>query len=903
MVVATRADVDWGEIERRYRRGQSCNSIAKLFPTSRQTIMRRAKQYGWSRPGSDVDSDIGVAIPVTVDLEENATVSRRRTDVAPPAAVVAPVLDVSAPAPVEPPGAVAHAGREPENGAKDPAPVTQASPAMEQFEADARPSRNGEVMAAVSPAMAAKETVPGANGDAKPSVGLPELDPLDFFRILWRRKLTIVGTIFVVGMLTVFALSKVTPIFEAEALVLIGGSETTLSGLENVVQGLTADEPEILSQIEVLNSRRLAEQVIDEVGLYKLAEFNPSLRPKKPGLADRIMGLASMVPWLGVEVAAQAIDVVPPEIRAERQRTEIVDLYVKSLKTEPKQKSRVISVAFRSEKPELAARLANSLADTYIADQLETKFQAVEKLASWLDARLESLGGEVQRSEKAFEDFRAESGFSQGATVSLVVEQITQLNTQRSTARSLLAEAKSRLIIATRLEAQGNAGSLAQVLGSPTIQAQKARQTDLLRREAELAAQYGDRHPVMLKIRADLEQLASQIELEVNAVLLNIRSEADTAEVRVEALDGEIRALERKAQASSASEIELRALQREAKANSALFETFLGRFKQTSEQFGLERADARVISYAAAPLKPAAPKKMLILSVALVFSAVLGAAIAFVLEWTDRGFRSTLQLESVLGLPALGFVPRVAGMRRSGRRPEDLVQERPGSPFAEMLRSLHTSILLARTDPNQKVVLTTSAVPGEGKSTFVLSLARLVAGSGQRVLLIDCDVRRPSVHESMGVQNDRGLVDYLLDGLTLHDVVHKDETTGVDFITSGRLTHDSAALFRADRMKFLLDRVRGQYDLILLDSPPVLPLSDARILAGVADLCVFAVRWRNTGRDLATLALKQLRESRANMAGAVLTQVDVKQSAKQGYGDTWSYYGKFKQYYLDPDVR
>ena len=898
MVVAARADVDWGEIERRYRLGQSCNSIAKLFPTSRQTIMRRAKQNAWPRPAAVV-SDIPMEQPAAVVDAEN--VLQAPASAAAPAAL--PGREVNPPAYVEQPQTSARGGYEVGVEATHPTPTTQAATVSEQHAAEARSLRNADAVAAAQPVKPVEGPAAAASGDTNPAVALPELDPLELFRILWRRKLTIAGTVFAVAMLTVFLLSKATPVYEAEALVLIGGSETTLSGLENIVQGLTADEPEILSQIEVLHSRRLAEKVIDQVGLYKLAEFNPSLRPKKQGLTDRIESLASMVPWLGLKVSTQKISVVPPEIRAERQRTEIVDLYVKALKAEPKQKSRVISVAFRSERPELAARLANSLADTYIADQLETKFQAVEKLASWLDARLDSLGGEVQRSEKAFEDFRAESGISQGSTVSLVVEQITQLNTQRSIARSLLAEAKSRLTIATRLEARGEAGALGQVLNSPTIQAQKARRTDLLRREAELSAQYGDRHPVMLNIRADLARLESQIEQEVGAVLLNIRTEADTAAARVQALDSEIRVLEKRAQASNASEIELRALQREAKANSALFETFLSRFKQTSEQFGLERADARIISYAAPPLKPVAPKKPLILSVALVFSAVLGAAIALVLEWADRGFRSTLQLESVLGVPALGFVPKVAGMRRSGRRPEDLVQERPGSPFAEMLRSLHTSILLARTDPNQNVVLTTSAVPGEGKSTFVLSLARLVAGSGQRILLIDCDVRRPSVHESMNVQNDRGLVDYLLDGLTLHDVVHKDEPTGVDFITIGRLTHDSAALFRADRMKFLLDRVRGQYDLILLDSPPVLPLSDARILAGVADLCVFAVRWRETGRDLAALALKQLRESRANIAGAVLTLVDVKQSAKHGYGDTWSYYGKFKQYYLDPDVR
>lgn len=920
MVVAARADIDWGEIERRYCRGESCNSIAKLFPTSRQTIMRRAKRDGWIQQTGGAAAVRPVA-PAAVEAP---------IPIEPPASVPAPQLVVpesnSTPQTFPEPSAqetqfeqsgefagpaVSHSNLRPVHTAR-PVAETGAVPETGALRGDGPIPGNGaignvETMAAVpsaSPVTGQDKSSQGSRGEPADSSGLPELDPLVFLRILWRHKVAIVATIMVVCGLTVALLSQVTPKYDAEALVLIGGSENTLSGLENVVQGLTADEPEILSQIEVLNSRRLAERVIDEVGLYKVAEFNPSLGPKKQGLSDKVKGLASMVPWLGIKAPSEnAINFLPAEVRAERQRTEIVDLYIKALKTEPKQKSRVISIAFRSEKPELAARLANSLADSYIEDQLDTKFQAVEQLASWLDERLDSLGGEVQRSEKAFEDFRAGAGFNQGATVSLVVEQISQLNGQRSVARSLLAEAKSRLTIADRLSAQGNAGALSQVLSSPTIQAQKSRQTDLLRREAELAAQYGDRHPVMLNVRADLKRLSSQIEEETKAVLLSIESEADAAQARVEALDLEISALELKAQQSNESEIQLRALQREATANSALFETFLGRFKQTSEQFGLERPDARVISYAAAPLKAAAPKKTLILSVALVFSVVLGTVVALVLEWTDRGFRSTVQLEGTLGIPSLGFVPKVAGIRRSGRRPEDLVQERPGSPFAEMLRSLHTSILLARTKPEQKVVLTTSAIPNEGKTTFVLSLARMVAGSGQRVLLIDCDVRRPSVHESMNAQNDRGLVDYLLDGLTLYDVVRKDEATGVDFITSGRLTHDSAALFRADRMKSLLDRVRGQYDLILLDSPPVLPLSDARILAGVADLCVFAVRWRDTGRDLAVAALKQLRESHATMAGAVLTQVDVKQNAKQGYGDTWRYYGKFKQYYLDPDVR
>jgi capsular exopolysaccharide synthesis family protein len=269
----------------------------------------------------------------------------------------------------------------------------------------------------------------------------------------------------------------------------------------------------------------------------------------------------------------------------------------------------------------------------------------------------------------------------------------------------------------------------------------------------------------------------------------------------------------------------------------------------------------------------------------------------FALELLDNGYRSSEQIERDFGLTGFGLIPRVrTGLKRSS--PQDLVLDKPASAYAEAVRTLYTSLLIAQQKARAgNAFVFTSASLGEGKTSVVASLGRVAAKSGQRVMVIDCDLRRPQIHAALGLPNDSGLATYLKDGAPLEEVVKVDERSGAHVITSGPAVDDPQVLFRLPAMERLLSYLRSQYDVVLIDVPPVLPVSDPRLLATLTDLTVFVIQWKRTARTSVKNAIHKLQQAGATIAGAVLTQVEIKTHAMYGYGDSGYYHGRMKEYY------
>jgi polysaccharide biosynthesis transport protein len=260
--------------------------------------------------------------------------------------------------------------------------------------------------------------------------------------------------------------------------------------------------------------------------------------------------------------------------------------------------------------------------------------------------------------------------------------------------------------------------------------------------------------------------------------------------------------------------------------------------------------------------------------------------------------RSSEQIEDLIGLPALGLVPAITGLDKRYGAPQDYVLDNPNSPFGEAVRSLRTAMLLTSMGAPPKTVLLTSSIPGEGKTSMAMCLARVHARSGRRTLIIDCDVRRPRLHELTGVANQAGLSDVLLQDRELNEVVLTDERSGAHFVTAGAPVPDPAALLASDRMRRLLKDVASRYDLVIIDSPPVLSVSDARVLSQMADKTVFLVHWGSTRRHDVMMGVKQLVEAGADMAGLVLSRVNVRKHARYSYRDSGYYYDdKYTKYY------
>jgi capsular exopolysaccharide synthesis family protein len=338
----------------------------------------------------------------------------------------------------------------------------------------------------------------------------------------------------------------------------------------------------------------------------------------------------------------------------------------------------------------------------------------------------------------------------------------------------------------------------------------------------------------------------------------------------------------------------------EARANKQLYETVLSRYKETKVfDKELERADARVISRAMVPGLPFYPQKTLIVVAAFLVSTVLGVALALILEYLDQGFRSVSQLENITGVPVLGATPQLT--RRDRRKhPHAVALARPNSAFGEAVRTIRTGLMLADADNPPRTIMITSAVSGEGKSSLSLSLASLAARSGQRVIVVDADMRHPNLHEMLEQPNDTGLSDVLGGRAPLEDVIKTDDPTGIHYITAGNRAPHPADLIGSIHMRTLLRTLAGLYDLVVIDTPPLLAVSDALLLVRHVDHSVYVVRWEKTRRETAIAGLKQLIDAGAKHAALVLAQVDVGKQARYGYRDSgYYYYGHHSNYYTE----
>ncbi|MFQ5561835.1 MAG: GumC family protein, partial [Nitrospinota bacterium] len=514
---------------------------------------------------------------------------------------------------------------------------------------------------------------------------------------------------------------------------------------------------------------------------------------------------------------------------------------LKNLEIEPIRKTRGIQISYTSKYPRKAALIVNTIAEQYIVEQLDAKFEATRKATKWLSERISVLKKKVEESEKAVEMYKKESGL--GSASGLPSQQVAEFSRQLMEVRSQRREAEASLgQMNLMADSPEGVGSMGKVLSSPLIQGLRVREVDLLRKISEFKTEYGERHPKMINLRTEIKDLRKKIKKEIDKIAFGIKNEVQVIIESEKSLEKDLDALKLEASEISRAEIRLRALEREAEADRVLFETFLKRFKETSTQDSIQQPDARVISRADIPSKPSFPNKKKTIGIAFAVSIFCGLFLISVLEFMDSGFRSTEQIETLTGISALGYIPQV-----DRKSPEDFILQKPYSAYGESIRSLRTSLLLSNVDTPPKVILVTSGIPEEGKTTTALSLARLAAMSGQKTFALECDLRRPTFakrlmeKDLMAKISKKGLVELLAQEVPFSDVVHSDKS-GIDFICAGRSVASPTDLFSSKQMTELVSKLSREYDLIVFDTPPVLAVSDARILGALADKTIFVTR-------------------------------------------------------------
>jgi polysaccharide biosynthesis transport protein len=713
-------------------------------------------------------------------------------------------------------------------------------------------------------------------------------------RILLRRRLIILGTIAAVLLLTTVWVMQTVPMYTASVHVMLQPRESRVVDVEAVLSGLPTDIAGMQSEIQVLKSRRLVQRTVEQLGLTEIEEFNGRLRPKSAWKV--YLNPKTYIPDFVLELfrgETKTVEITDDE-RAARERAGVVDNFLRNLTVSPEGRSLVIQISFTSEDPRLAADIVNAHADFYIVSQLEAKFEATKRATKWLSERLTDLRDEVVVAEGAVEGYRKNAGLIKGQSADLTAEEVSELNTLLVQARTRRADAEARLRQMRKLmNTDEGIESATEVLSSGLIQKLREQEAGVERRAAELAMEYGERHPKMINIRAEIADLRAKIRSEVGKIIQGVRNEVAVEKNREDVLKANVRNLKTEVSRLNEAEVSMRALEREATATRTLFETFLVRYKETSAQEDFQQPDATIISMADIPRSPSYPNSKMVLIMAFIGSVFLGLLLAFGVELLDLGFRSMEQIEQIMGMAPLGLVPAL----KSSDNADTYVLENPASAYSEAIRSLHTSLLLSDVDRPPKVVLVTSSLPSEGKSTVCLSLAHLLAGVGQKVVVVDCDLRRPSMHVSFGAPSRPGLVEFLAGKSTLEEVINKDQNSRAHLIPAGSPAPNPPDLLSSGHMRRLLKGLSDAYDLVILDSAPVIAISDTRVLGRLVDKTVFVTRWAHTRREVAMSALRHLADSGTDVAGVLLSRVDVKKHAQYGYGDSGYYHGRVKKYY------
>jgi len=731
-------------------------------------------------------------------------------------------------------------------------------------------------------------------------------DVLSIGRVLLRHKVLIAVTTLVLTTTAAAVTLSLTPKYSAIAYIMIEPGQTKIvDAIEAVMAGATADAQAVESETRVLQSRNLAERVVNKLQLDKDPEFNGALRP--PGLFARYLGppkafvsarVAAIRQWLTAMLGGAAPEAPDATDPSQRLRAKVVDSVLGDLSVSVDGRSRVIGVTFTSENPEKAARIVNTLADLYIVGQLDSKFEAARTASQWLNDRLAELRQQVETSEAAAEQYRTERGLISNGDVTITTQEATDIGAQLAVARSQRAEAEARLHeVQAAVTKPGGTAATSAVLGSGLIQSLRVQEAEVQRKISELRQQLGQNHPNLLSAEAELTQIRSKIGVEVAKIVEGLKNEVNAAGAREASLSASLERLKGEAGEQNQAEVRLHALDREATAGRTLLQTFLQRAQETNSQETFQQPDAHIVSKASTPRVPTFPKTTMFLVAGFMGSAIIGAFLALLAEYMDRSFRSEEQMEEASGVPSLGLVPSLKRSWGKGRRAPTYVVQHPASVYVESIRNLYTGLRLSNGDHWPRTILIASSLPDEGKTTVAASLAGLLSVTGLKTIIVDTDLRNAGVQKALAVAAGPGLADYLRLRLPLESVVQRDEETGIHAITAGSRAFDRPDLLGTDRMKELLGLLAERYEAVILDSAPLLAVSDARILVRMVEKTVFLVRWGDTDRDAALRGLHQVVAAGGNVAGTMLTMVNLEKYAKYRYGTFGRYYPRIKGYY------
>ena len=735
-------------------------------------------------------------------------------------------------------------------------------------------------------------------------------DLAGLIQIARRRLWIILGIAMIGAMLSVIYALQLTPLYSASATIFIDPRQKNVVDSEAVLAGIPGDWAAVESEVEIIRSAAVGERVVKRLGLDK----SRSPTPRGKSFVAQVTALLF------------SREAPPSPVNAENYINYLARSYSSSISVSRINDSYILSISYMHPEPGFAAKIANAFADEYLVDQLEAKYEATRRANAWLNERVTELRRNVRDAEKAVQLFKAENDIVEAAGSNLDEQQVAKLNEQLILARAETAEAKARLDQLSQVARDGGeTTSFADGLQSQIISTLRSRLSDAQREYAELSTKYGRRHPSVINVSAKLSDIRRQLEREVKRIEASTRNAYMVSKSREESIETSLTELRGLSASTNQDAIRLRELERDAEATRALFESFLSRFKETTEHESLQTADSRIIERAVVPTSPSWPNKKLIVLIGTIVSLGFGIGLAFLREILDSGFRTGDQVEDITGVPLLSSMPILktgAGPGRFillmrnlislggwiGKPPSAVESERqltarqvldhPLSPYTESIRSLRMGLRYANLDNPSKVILITSALPGEGKSTIASNLAQHSANTGEKVLLIDMDLRHPALSDVYSPNAQDGIVELITGETKVASVVKVDEQSKLRFIPASRsdLISHTSEILGSSKMHDFLGQLREVFDLIVIDSSPLLPVTDGRALIKAVDSVVLVIKWETTSREAVKSAFRQTFGLEDKLIGSVLSQVNPEKAKYYDYYKS-GYYTKAYPYY------
>ena len=713
---------------------------------------------------------------------------------------------------------------------------------------------------------------------------------LEYWRAIQKRRATILTTLFVVFAIGLFATLKQKPVYKARALIEIQKENPDIPTLQELFQVENISDTYLETQYRILKSENLARRVIFQLGLEKISEFGKPAAAAAPASASQ----QQKAP------AVQEFSVRRDSPRNADTNNEVLKKFQEKLDVEPLKRSRLVEVTFESNDPKLAAQVVNTLASAYIDQNLEARWDASQKASEWLSQQLQDMKAHLEKSEDELQKYARDNGLlfletDKGTTENIVAQRLRQLQEELTKAQSDRFTSESLY----RLVQEGDFASLPGVFDDKMMQDLTEKLAELERERSRLISTFNPDYPRVKEIQSQIDEYEAVLAQERARAADRITKSYHAAVGREGMLVKAFEEQQREANVVAEKSVQYQILKREADTNKQLYVGLLEKLKEMGVSTSMKATNIRVVDPAYPPKKPDRPRIPLNLSLALILGLALGIGLAFLQEHLDNTFKSAEDVERFLQVPTLASVPAVAGTNgnhgvhglvqrarllgatdkvRTGLAPHWNRIEDNGQNIGltEAFHGLRTSVLLSTARRPPTSLLVTSAQGGEGKTTVAANLAVSLAQLGERVLLIDADLRRPSLHNFFGSTGSTGLVNFLTGDPDWRSLVFHAAPQGLDLLFCGPIPPNPADLLSSEYMPALIREASKEYKFVVVDSPPLLNLADSRILSTLVDGVILVVGGGITPRELVHRAYLSARDAGSHVLGATINFVDTR---------------------------